>query len=63
MYIFWKAGEFNGITVSDRVILIQCGDDMVVDDPTQRLEFVMINGKKYELNLPQISRYNYVRGI
>ena len=48
-YIFWKAGSFNGVTVSAGCSVIVSGDTVAVSDPTMTLSSltVTVNGKTF----------------
>ena len=48
-YVFWKAGTFNGVTVSAPCTVMVSGDKVAVADPTQTLTSVTvtIDGTNY----------------
>jgi len=48
-YVFWKAGTFDGVTVSDACTVIVQGNSVAVSDPTMKLESltVTVNGQSF----------------
>ena len=50
-YIFWEAGSFNGVTVSNPCTLMVSSNKIAVADPTQKLTSidVTVNGTSYNV--------------